>query len=342
MNRFRIIILLCLSLVSTQTFATEVFLETFAPEDASYTHFGWILSDESYIGVRFSTAEVTHLSSIVGNFLGNGTYFSAITSLSGPGGFPTPTPGFFPSDMLAYSESTIINATVVSKDNPFDINLTLAPGNYFVFFGGVGDSIGYMPWATDLSKSNIPLSDYLEFSLFNGWFEFEPSGVRIALLTSQVPAFIDIKFCKDPNAFNCKKKGVLPVTIFGTDSLNIVDIDPSTLQLCREDLSGCTNSPRNWSIADRGDPSSDLGASMCAINPDTGEELDFLNPDGFLDLDLGFDASEVQAMLGVFCDMPKNAVSDTLIIVGSTFDGTPFQSGPVNNTGIDQLVKKNH
>ena len=152
---------------------------------------------------------------------------------------------------------------------------------------------------------------------------------------------IDIKFCSDPNAFNCKKKGVLPVTIFGTDTFHVADIDPSSLQLCLEDLSVCTDGPRNWSFADRGDPSSDLGASMCAIDPLTGLELDYLHPDGFDDMDAAFEASEVQDMLADFCGMEKNAVSDALIITGSTFGGTLILSAPVNNTGIDQLWKVN-
>ena len=150
---------------------------------------------------------------------------------------------------------------------------------------------------------------------------------------------IDIKFCSDPNAFNCKKKGVLPVTIFGTDSFDAADIDPSTLQLCLDDLSFCTSGPSDTSIADRGDPTSDLGASMCAIIEEV--EQDFLNPDGFDDLDAAFDANEVQTLLGALCSGSKNGVSSDLVIIGSTFGGTPFISAPIGNTGIDQLVKKN-
>ena len=152
---------------------------------------------------------------------------------------------------------------------------------------------------------------------------------------------IDIKFCSDPNAFNCKKKGVLPVTIFGSDLLDVADIDPSTLQLCLDDLSFCTSGPKDWSIADRGDPISDLGADMCAINLDTGEQEDFLNPDGYPDLDAAFYASEVQALLGDFCGGQKNDISPTLVIVGETFGGQSIQSVPVGDPGIDQLVKKN-
>jgi hypothetical protein len=173
---------------------------------------------------------------------------------------------------------------------------------------------------------------------------FSPGGeirgqVRVAEL--QIEVAIDIKFCSDPNAFNCKKKGVLPVTIFGTESFDVADIDVSTLQLCQADLSACTNGPKDWSMDDRGDPVSDLGAAMCAIDPATGLELDTLNPDGFLDLDAAFEASEVQTILEVFCGGLKNGVSPALVIIGSTFDGTPIISVPFPNTGIDQLVKKN-
>jgi hypothetical protein len=70
-----------------------------------------------------------------------------------------------------------------------------------------------------------------------------------------------------------------------------------------------------------------------------GEEPDFLNPDGFSDLDAAFEASEVQAMLGGFCDQPKYTVSVALIVIGSTHDGTPIHSNPFPNAGIDQLVQ---
>lgn len=162
--------------------------------------------------------------------------------------------------------------------------------------------------------------------------------------TGDVEVAIDIKFCSDPNAFNCKKKGVLPVTIFGTDELDVADIDISTLQLCTEDLSVCTSAPVDYSIADRGDPSSDLGAAMCELVEDPPlsgilVEQDYLTTDGFLDLDAAFSATEVQEMLGTFCGGDKNTASETLIITGSTTDATPIYSVPIGNTGTDQLWK---
>ena len=145
MKFLRIALLFGLALFSNHTLATEIFLETFAPEDASVSTTGWVLLEESYIGIRFSTSESVYLSGTIVKFLGTGTYFSAITSLSSPNGFPTPVPGFLPNDMLAYSERTIIDVLGTPEDHLFDISVTLVPGQYFVFFGSVDQSVGFMP-----------------------------------------------------------------------------------------------------------------------------------------------------------------------------------------------------
>ena len=157
-------------------------------------------------------------------------------------------------------------------------------------------------------------------------------------LDNVIEVAIDIKFCSDPNAFNCKKGGVLPVTIFGNDIFDGHDIDVSSLQLCSTD-GGCVGPPVDYSVADRGTPPGDLGAAQCAINPDTGEEEDFLNKDFIDDLDAAFDAKDVQEMLSEFCSGPKGGVSSTLYVTGTTVDGIPFISVPLGNAGVDQLVK---
>ena len=48
-------------------------------------------------------------------------------------------------------------------------------------------------------------------------------------------------------------------------TFDIANIDISTLRLCTEDLLLCTEAPRTYSIADRGDPLSDLGAAQCYL-----------------------------------------------------------------------------
>jgi hypothetical protein len=149
---------------------------------------------------------------------------------------------------------------------------------------------------------------------------------------------IDIKFCSNPNGFNCKKKGKTPVTIFGTASLDVSLIDVASLQLClASDTTVCTGAPQSWSIADRGDPGSDIGAAQCAINPETGEEEDFLNQDGIDDLDVAFDTQELAELAGFGCPLDKKEASASLVIKGLLTDGTAIMSTAVNDAGVDQL-----
>ena len=147
---------------------------------------------------------------------------------------------------------------------------------------------------------------------------------------------IDIKFCSNPNAFNCKSKGKTPVTIFGTEDLDVADINISSLRICIDGT--CVESPpSSWSVADRGDPTTDLGAEECAIVEDV--EQDYLNPDGYLDLDVAFDSQQIATLIDC-SELVKNDVSDTLYLTGELVDGTPIYSEPVGDPGIDQLVKK--
>lgn len=135
------------------------------------------------------------------------------------------------------------------------------------------------------------------------------------------------------------------MTIFGWEIESVNYIDPTSLQLCRaDDLDDCTGAPRDWSFADRGDPNSDLGAAMCYmldLGEGVFEEQDYLYPDGLLDLDVAFEAGDVQALLGDFCNGEKNGVSVPLVLKGSMLEGTTIFSVPIFNLGIDQLLKVN-
>ncbi|GGO87235.1 hypothetical protein GCM10011348_39950 [Marinobacterium nitratireducens] len=151
---------------------------------------------------------------------------------------------------------------------------------------------------------------------------------------------IDIKFCSDPNAFNQKKKGGLPVTIFG-NGVDVADIDVDTLQLCTDAAGTDCTAPgvHSYSIADRGDPSSDLGAASCAIDPATGEELHTLNPDGYDDLDAVFYAPDVATLLdSTYGPLVKGDEVGPLYLVGYLYDDTPITSVPVNSVGVDMLL----
>lgn len=217
----------------------------------------------------------------------------------------------------------------------------------FVMYIYAYDSAGNL---VDIFSGNGSGTETLQGSNWISSMVFNDGGGFVAVANMEyektIEVAIDIKFCSDPNAFNCRKKGVLPVTIFGTDTVDVASIDPSTLRLClASDMSVCTNGPKDYSYADRGNPESDLGAAQCAWEDPDGdgvfEEQDYLHPEGFLDMDAAFEASEVQAMLGDFCGDEKGAVSQALVIKGLIFGDTPFYSDPFPNVGIDQLWKVN-
>jgi len=141
---------------------------------------------------------------------------------------------------------------------------------------------------------------------------------------------IDIKFCSNPNAFNTKKKGGFPVTIFGDATFDVTAIDRDTLQLCN-DAAGTDCTPaglKDFSMADRGE-SGDAGTATCID--------DLANPDGFLDLDAVFYAQDVADLIG---PVSKGDVVGPLYLVGYLNDTTPITSVPVNSIGVDWLAIK--
>jgi hypothetical protein len=126
----------------------------------------------------------------------------------------------------------------------------------------------------------------------------------------------------------------------------VLDVDPSTLRLClASDPSQCTGAPRDVSLSDRGDPGTDLGAPACAlIEVEDGvfQEQDYLNPDLLLDMDAAFEASEVRALIGSYCEqLDKGDPLPPLVLRGRTWDDVEVESTATFDTGIDQLIKVN-
>jgi len=194
--------------------------------------------------------------------------------------------------------------------------------------------------------ANLPAGDYVAFvatETFDGYPCDSNNSYRLSIdcTTNVTNVVIDVKFCSDPNALNCGKKGVIPVTIFGSAGVDVSDIDVSSLRLCLEDKVTCTTlEPKSYSVMDRGDPTTDLGASACAIVD--GIEQRYLNPDGLDDLDVGFDAQDVVSSLFAGCaGIAKNNPTPTVVLVGALSDGSPIESVPVGDLGIDQFLKQN-
>jgi hypothetical protein len=136
-------------------------------------------------------------------------------------------------------------------------------------------------------------------------------------ISFELDGYMDIKFCSNPNGFNCKRRtGKVPVTIFGggADGFDVMDIDINTVRLCRaDDPSACTGEPISWAYEDRGSPT-DIGTDSCA-----GDRVTL---DGYEDLDVKFDGAEITELLGC-SEIGNRGSSPDLVVVGE-IAGAPF------------------
>jgi hypothetical protein len=171
-------------------------------------------------------------------------------------------------------------------------------------------------------------------------FEVEPDTCP---LVGVLDADIDIKFCSNPNGFNCKSGGVMPMTVFGSGSLDVTEIDLDTVMLCLADDEGTCifeDSLEDANVEDRGNPD-DVGAAECAINDETGEQERFLNKDLIMDLELAWNKRDVVDVLFASCrDFGKKEASPTLVFIALTFDGLEVRSTPVDSPGVDQVWRQ--
>jgi len=133
-----------------------------------------------------------------------------------------------------------------------------------------------------------------------------------ALLTLQkvtplitITVNLDIKPASCPNPFNMGSKGVLPVAILGTESFDVMTVDPATLL-----LEGVP--PLRWNYEDVSTP----------VGPDADTcECNTLAGDGYRDMTLKFDHQTIAAALGTVQDRAVRI----LTLTGMTYDGIPIE-----------------
>ena len=133
------------------------------------------------------------------------------------------------------------------------------------------------------------------------------------------------------------------MTVFGTDTLDVNDIDMDTVQLClSDDESVCLDhtSLREHDVTkDRGSPS-DVGAGQCTIIDEV--EKEYLNRDGYLDLELAWEKNDVvETLLDSCCGLTNKAAGPSFIFKAQTSTFVDVVSSPVNNPGVDQLFIQN-
>lgn len=124
-------------------------------------------------------------------------------------------------------------------------------------------------------------------------------------LELQVP--VDVKPGSCPNPLSVGSRGVLPAAILGTATFDVTEVDPATVR-----LEGVA--PLRWALEDVAAP----------FEPFTGkaEAMDCTTegPDGFLDLTLKFEVTEVVTAMGE----AQDGEVVVLTLHGALHDGTPI------------------
>ena len=132
-----------------------------------------------------------------------------------------------------------------------------------------------------------------------------------------IDVHVDIKPGSWPNPINKGSKGVISVTICGTEDFDVMTIDPGKVMMHNE-TSESGVAPLRWSYEDVATPYQDETPD----DPDGHEET----ADGYIDLVFKFDTQEVVEMLGL-CNY-ADWMFVKLFIKGNLFDeegGTPIE-----------------
>ncbi len=136
-----------------------------------------------------------------------------------------------------------------------------------------------------------------------------PDGLHSGFLLTPVPEPVmpinlDIKPQSCPNPLNVKSKGVLPVAIPGTETVDVNDIDIVSIQLAGV-------SPIRSNYEDVATPLVDPDECECSTE----------GPDGYMDLTLKFETQAIADALGEAYDGEEFI----LYLTGYLYDGTPIE-----------------
>jgi hypothetical protein len=144
---------------------------------------------------------------------------------------------------------------------------------------------------------------------------------KIAPPPPEILVPVDIKPTSCRNPLNTKDKGVLPVAILGTETFDVMQIDPTTILLGNV-------APLRWSYEDVATPYEPYVGKVDAFACTTE------GPDGYLDLVLHFDTQAVVTDLGEVAD------GDVLVIplTGNLYE--EFGGTPIMGEDVVVILKK--
>ena len=135
-----------------------------------------------------------------------------------------------------------------------------------------------------------------------------------------VELYLDIKPGSCPNSFNPKSQGKLPVALLGTMDFDVMDIDPASVVISREDgvggSVGITLRPNMTMMASYEDVATPFDGDLCDCHE--------MGPDGYMDLGFKFSRPELVAALELG-SLEHNTLVE-LVVSGELLDGTPFEA----------------
>jgi len=185
-------------------------------------------------------------------------------------------------------------------------------GNFLTMWGssGVGEGQFYYPSGVAVdSAGNVYVADTYNHRIQKfGEENFDEPTIHVT---------IDIKPGSHKNPLNLRSRGVLPIAILGTESLDVTTIDPATIVLTSDGAGERTGEgvvPIRWRYGDVSTPSE--------------EELaddDEVGPDGHMDLTLKFKMLTVVEEIGDVNDSDEIFLTITGYLVdGAQFEGKDF------------------
>jgi len=144
----------------------------------------------------------------------------------------------------------------------------------------------------------------------NGVINGQERAFLIIPIPEQATLLLDIKpgGCPNPLNTNTKGKGRLPVSILGTDSFDVSEIDPDSIS-----IAGTVLAQKDPSIED-------VSAPVGNGNDCTCQE----GPDGHSDLVIHFSRREIIQTLGL--DTMESGTVVPITVEGNLLDGTPFEA----------------
>jgi hypothetical protein len=218
-----------------------------------------------------------------------------------------------------------------------EVRITLDPQLIFVSATGdySWDGAQTVVWTRDLVQDG---EEFFETIVTEGACTIEPLIELITFgdisATNLPPAFwdhdesrvmtctpldvhLDIKPGSCPNSFNRNSNGVLPVALVGTDDIQAMEVDISTLRLEREDGIG-------GSVAPHEGPPGPYTEIEDVATPFPGEPCDCheLDGDGIMDVSMKFKTQDVVDILELDDLAPGDLVE--LVLSGQLLDGTLF------------------